>query len=148
MVQWRTPQINASRWRAREIRPYTTSDCPRHSIFIFKCETVRHHSHWWLSFLNNIMQWSWAVCFYCNSPTWSWISSATPGTLYSSPRDWFIRSSITRRWVSTWGQRSKVNELFIFFKIQLTHSVLNFTGFNQQLRYKKLSKLACSLWPT
>lgn len=36
-----------------------------------------------------------------NSPTWSWMSSATPGTLYSSPSDWFMRSSMTRRWVST-----------------------------------------------
>lgn len=42
-----------------------------------------------------------------NSPTWSWISSATPGTLYSSPRDWFILSSMTRRCVNTWGQRSE-----------------------------------------
>lgn len=111
---------------------------------IWLCTSLNHYIEMWNSSssftlmhldLNNIIQWSTvtSVSIVTNSPTWSWISSATPGTLYSSPRDWFIRSSITRRWVSTWGQRSKV----------LQDPANSWFAHLHRLQYKKLSKLAC-----
>lgn len=40
-------------------------------------------------------------------PTWSWMSSNTPGTLYRSVSDRFILSSITCKWVNTWEQKAR-----------------------------------------
>lgn len=66
-----------------------------------------------------------------HSPTWSWISSNTPGTLYRSARDWFILSSITRKWVNTWEQKARGPD------------VCNFDPFISIMRIWVLQKTHC-----